>query len=171
MLGNEYRAFVGVMSTNSKGERMPLEIAALGLAGEAAECVGCHYNSDELWAEMGDCVFYITSLCEQLGVSDEDLTAHSVAIVRNFDETPQRVARDCQLALPKLACHVAEMVKKQAWHGREYTTQRYAQELGYMLRLVAYIAENVMHCTLAQCIQANRTKLESRWPQWFGVQS
>ncbi len=69
-------------------QEMPVEVAAMGLAGEAGEVVdllkkavwhGKELSLQELTKELGDCAWYLCAIGQRYGISLTDIMAANVA--------------------------------------------------------------------------------------------
>lgn len=81
MTPNGYDNFVQRMATK-RGERMPLDVATMGLASEAGEVAGLvkkQWERDALLDrakmlhELGDVIFYLSAVASHFGFSLEDV--------------------------------------------------------------------------------------------------
>lgn len=61
---------------------------------------------------------------------------------------------------------VAELVKKDVFHGVEYTREKMMKELGDVMWYVAYMA-HTHNLTLEQIVHENVMKLKARYPNGF----
>ena len=88
---NEYQELALRTATPNQDARTRLNVAALGLAGEAGEFVdqikkhlfhGHELNREHLAAELGDVLWYVAIGCEALGVQLDDVMEGNIAKLR-----------------------------------------------------------------------------------------
>lgn len=152
MIGDSYRDFVRKMSTKSDGSTMPLYVAALGLAGEAAEL---YDSEDEGLLEAGDVLFYVTAVAEALGISDAVLSAKDW---RSAYVAPYT-------SLVGAAGLICESIKKALWHGQPLALSEGRNAL--YLAVLCRALEDVADYPLPDIQAANVAKLTARHPKGF----
>lgn len=82
---------------------------------------------------------------------------------KNGEPVPVTV---CALGLVGEAGEVADLLKKQLWHGRFVQPAEFARELGDVLWYVQALA-NLFGFSLSEIAQMNIDKLKHRYPNGF----
>lgn len=144
----DYNAFV--LSRMDKGDkRIPLEFAALGLAGEFGElgtAIASKASDDEVELEIGDVLWYATAVQLSLGFSN----------VMLFDGSIDKTALQC--------CHeICELVKKKVWHGKDIDSWGIVFLAEKIKADLALLAET-MDLTIEEIRQSNYDKVMARYP-------
>lgn len=137
---------------NKDGRPMPFAFVVLGLVGEAAEALDETEDPTrrpELIEEVGDALWYAEAVCACFDTTLGKLVTH-------------RDGRPIGHHLGKLA----ELAKKEAWHGKPAPKDKVLFHLGAVLNHLDRIAERAAF-TLEDSMQANITKLEKRYPRGF----
>lgn len=163
MLDQTYIDFVRTIGTKD-GRFIPPAIAALGLAGEAAELVEAvrEYLSEdgtreEIRKELGDCLWYVVAL------AGADAEAH-VEDHRGAWHPPFIGMHSTADAFQQLAGKVCDKVKKSEWHDKDVWI---GADLLAALSVLEQIAGH-LDTTLDHIAAKNVEKLQARWPQGFG---
>lgn len=155
------------------GVRMPLELMALGLCGEAAEVS----DALEVWKlaeegfdvetkraarknlvkELGDCLWYAQAMALHPDTGARDLTVldDGIGAFWEYDELA--------ILLMGKAGEIADCVKKSKWHGKPLDLDAVEASLN---RMVAFLDEIGAACeaSLEEVMQTNIDKLNARYP-------
>jgi len=164
MISEEYRKFVLELGT-ADGQFIPATVSMLGLCGEAAEVLVAHFdfaNTGEsrqnLLLELGDVVWYVTALAIAFGTPSSRLRTNAVATYFG--------AEACCHSLVTLAGSLADLWKKDIWHGRQMSSEAADLKLGAILSCVEGAAV-ALGSSLDEVIEMNIQKLRKRWPAGF----
>lgn len=142
---------------NKDGTPMPFPFICLGLVGEAGEAmdeaVGIDYDGPaKLIDEVGDTLWYMMAICHDKWGSGLSF----LCLDRIADGKP----------LLHHIAKIAEMGKKEAWHGKPADLSKLAYHLGGVLRHLEQLAF-FFNFTLEDAMRANIVKLEKRYPMGF----
>lgn len=139
---------------NKDGTPMPFPFIVLGLVGETGETYDeakSDANRDALINETGDALWYLEAIHNDkwgdLGFDSLDRVADGKGILHHLAK-------------------IAEMGKKEAWHGKPAPLSLLAYHLGAVLTDLETIAR-VFDFTLEDAMRANIEKLEKRYPMGF----
>jgi NTP pyrophosphatase (non-canonical NTP hydrolase) len=150
------------------GKHIPTTISVLGLCGEAAEVTALFestvgntdWNTDqftrELKLELGDVMWYVAAILDSQGndctaLEPSDLGVETVLLPRLCG------------VLSMHAGHIADMVKKEAWHGKFFNLDTLIAELSAVALIVEEIGSR-FGLEMEEICQANVDKLEARYP-------
>ncbi len=146
----EYDAFVDAFR-NKDGRPSPIEVLALGFCGEAGELIAAKIDgtTEDRLKEGGDVLWYGTALLQVLGTTLADHADDDY----DFPKNPIT-------SLVITTALVADMVKKQVWHGKPADHGTIVDAI-----LRAIIASTILSgYTLPEVIDANVEKLNKRYP-------
>lgn len=167
------------------GEHIPNTIAALGLAGEAAEVTalfeefGARFESltiedikefgEKLTLELGDTLWYVAALLDNLGYDCsevDDLLCEHEDFGPLLDQlggfNPNRLAANLSMH----AGLAADIIKKAEWHGKELDVSALLAALCNVTVTLGEIG-NRNGVTLGDITKANVEKLAKRYPGGF----
>jgi len=136
------------------GEPSPLWVLALGLCGEAAEvsvASNTAYDDDfqashAVLPELGDVLWYVTAITIRLGMRQG--RAHATAL---------------DMTMYEAAGLIADVVKKDAWHGKPLDPTK----VGAYLETIISAIRGHARCyglTLEGIARLNMKKLRARYP-------
>jgi NTP pyrophosphatase (non-canonical NTP hydrolase) len=150
----EYSEMVNELM-HKDGEPSPLWVLALGLCGEASEVSTAFYATYDTDAaanaaivlELGDLLWYTTAMMIRLGMSP----------ARHVE------APTINLTACEAAGTIADMVKKNTWHGKPLDPTKVDTHLQAILN---YIRDHAERCekTLEDVARLNMKKLRARYP-------
>lgn len=142
---------------NKDGTPMPFQFVVLGIVGEAGELldeVQCApYCREKIVSELGDVLWYIQAAAESKGFDGN---------LRTLLGLTDRGHRSLLHHLGRLA----EMGKKEAWHGKVACPSDTLEDLGSVLHQVVNICV-CMDITIEDAMKQNIDKLEKRYPRGF----
>lgn len=143
---------------NVKDKEENILHCVMGMSGEIAEYIDCADERDKAIAELGDCLWYLAVLCDQLGMPMSALHG------KNHD-----------LFKPALSSAVissgrmTDMVKKMWFYGKDLDEDKVIDECEIFLtavdRLCRFHGE-----TLLSVMMLNIAKLQRRYPDKFDAE-
>lgn len=167
MLLNEYSRVIAPLLFKN-GKLIPIEVAALGLAGEMGEfaeaaCalwMGAKNTPDgnlktkAVLLEAGDVLWYVNAIAHHYNMGLEELDGFM---------------RHDSAALSVASARVCDMIKKQVWHGVTPNRMHMFRDLSTVLANVRNILQQLapVQYVLEDAAQANVEKLSKRYPEGF----
>lgn len=151
------------MRMHKDGTPMPFPFIVLGIVGEFAEAMDeakSDLHRDALISEVGDSLWYVEATFQvKWGAPPEGFPSGISCL--------DRIA-DGKGLLHHLGA-IAEMAKKEAWHGKPAPLTKLAYHLGAVVMELDQIAR-VFDFTLEDAMRQNIIKLEARYPMGIFVE-
>lgn len=168
MLLNEYSRVIHPLLFK-KGQLIPIEICALGLAGEMGEFLEAtgemlkgakstaegNVKTKAVINEAGDVLWYVNAIAHHYNMGLEELDGF--------------MRHDGNAGFTVSSARVCDMIKKQAWHGVTPNRMHMFRDLSTVLANVRNILQQLhpVQFVLEDAATANVEKLRKRYPDGF----